>query len=130
MRPPRVWWFAGAMAKANLAQALQDKTEVDITVIGRRTGREHSTPVWFVREGGSVFLLPVGGRRSNWYRNLAKNPSVRLAADGATYPATATPITERAVIDHVLDDFRARYGASDVDSYYPGQDVAVEVKPR
>ena len=48
--------------EANLTQALRDKTEVDITVIGRRTGREHSTPVWFVPEGGSVFLLPVGGR--------------------------------------------------------------------
>ena len=116
--------------EANLTQALKDKTEVDITAIGRRTGEEHSTPVWFVPEGGSVFLLPVGGRRSNWFRNLAENPDIRLGADGTTYPATARPITERAAIDHVLDDFRGPVRRLRRRQYYPGQDVAVEVKPR
>jgi deazaflavin-dependent oxidoreductase (nitroreductase family) len=113
-----------------LTAALADSREVDITTVGRRTGREHTNPVWFVRAGESVYLLPVGGSGSNWYKNLIRNPTVRLGTGGQTVAATARPITDAAAVDHVVDDFRRRYGADPVDNYYPGVDVAVEVKPR
>ena len=114
----------------NLSQALEGTREVDITTVGRRTGQEHTHPVWFVRDGDAVYLLPVGGSGSNWYRNLAKNPTIRLGAGGQTYPARAKTITDASGVDHVVDDFRRRYGAQQVDNYYPGVDVAVEVEAR
>jgi hypothetical protein len=50
-----------------LTNALQGAREIVITVIGRRSGRESSRPVWFVHEGDSLYLVPVSGRESSWY---------------------------------------------------------------
>ena len=71
--------------------------------------------------------MPVKGSDSDWYKNLLKTPTIRIAAEGAQLNATTTPISDAAKVEHVLDMFRARYGARDVEAYYPRQDVAVEV---
>lgn len=115
------------MAPTDFETALQRTSEVEITTIGRVSGRKITCPVWFVREGGSVYLLPVTGSESQWYRNLEHSPEVRLAADGAGYRTTAHLITEAGQVDHVVDGFRGRYGTTDVANYYPHPDVAVEV---
>ena len=41
--------------------------------------------------------------------------------------ARATPVTDPARVGEILDMFRAKYGARDVERYYPKQDAAVEV---
>jgi hypothetical protein len=102
----------------------QETTEIEITTIGRRTGQGHSHPVWFIREGKSTFLLPVGGRRSQWFRNLRNNPTIKLGATSAK----ANLISDQGKVAHVVDEFSSKYGAADVQQYYPGVDVAVEVR--
>ena len=101
-----------------------EPTEIEITTIGRRTGQGHSIPVWFIREGKSTFLLPVGGAGSQWYRNLRKNPTIKLNSSSAK----ARLITDQQQVDRVVGEFSSKYGASDVRRYYPGVDVAVEVR--
>ena len=56
------------MATAELKSALQTASEIELTVTGRRSGRDISNPVWFVQEGEKLYLLPVGGSESDWYR--------------------------------------------------------------
>jgi deazaflavin-dependent oxidoreductase (nitroreductase family) len=107
--------------------ALDDVNEITITVTGRVTGREISAPVWFVAEDGELYLLPVHGSDSDWYKNLLKTPRMQLAADRATITATATPITDPARDRTVVEKFRAKYGADQIAAYYPKTDVAVEV---
>ena len=107
--------------------ALQDTSEITITVTGRVTGRQISIPVWFVAEDGKVYLLPVHGSDSDWYKNLLRDPRFELAADGVSVTATAPPITDPARVRSVVEKFRARYGADQVAAYYPKTDVAVEV---
>jgi hypothetical protein len=58
---------------------------------------------------------------------VLKTPTMRLAAGGAQVSASASPISDAAKVDRVLDTFRAKYGARDVEAYYPKQDVAVDV---
>jgi deazaflavin-dependent oxidoreductase (nitroreductase family) len=108
-------------------EALEASREIEVTVTGRTSGREISNPVWFVREGEKLYLVPVRGLDADWYRNLLKTPSIRLAAGGAQLSASACPISDPATVGQVLDKFRAKYGAQDVAAYYPKQDVAVEV---
>jgi deazaflavin-dependent oxidoreductase (nitroreductase family) len=115
------------MAAEAFTRALETTREVRLTVTGRRTGREISHPVWFAREGDTLYLVPVRGTDTDWYRNVLKTPTVHLAARGARLTATATPISEAARVEHVLELFRARYGAGDVAAYYPKQDAALEV---
>ncbi len=115
------------MAAEAFTRALEGTREVQLTVTGRRTGREISNPVWFAREGDTLYLVPVRGTETDWYRNVLKTPTIRLAAGGAELTARATPIPDRDRVEHVLELFRARYGARDVAAYYPKQDAAVEV---
>jgi deazaflavin-dependent oxidoreductase (nitroreductase family) len=110
-----------------LRNVLQSTSVIELTVTGRRSGRESTRPVWFVEEGEKLFLLPVGGSDSNWYKNLVKTPTVGVAADGAEFRTDAKPIKDAAGVDGVVERFRARYGADQVKAYYPKLDAAVEV---
>jgi hypothetical protein len=111
------------MADDEFSKALEASREIELTV----TGREISNPVWFVRDGETLSLVPVRGSDSHWYKNIQKTPTIRLTAEGAQLNATATPTSDTAKVEQVLDQFRAKYGARDVEAYYPKHDVAVEV---
>jgi hypothetical protein len=70
------------MAFADFRNALKDTNEIELTTTGRISGRQSSRPVWFVLEGGTLCLLPVTGSDSQWYKNVLKTPTIRLAAGG------------------------------------------------
>jgi hypothetical protein len=110
-----------------LKDALQAASELELTVTGRTSGRDISNPVWFVHDDDTLYLLPVGGADSDWYRNVLKTPTIRLGAGGIETRADATPITDPANVSNIVDKFRGKYGAATVDRYYPRRDVAVEV---
>jgi deazaflavin-dependent oxidoreductase (nitroreductase family) len=118
------------MAVSDFERALSSTSEIELTTTGRVSGRQTSRPVWFVRRDDTLYLLPVTGSDSQWYKNLRRNRTVRLAADGAEHSAQAAPVEDQAKVDEVVDAFRARYGARDVQAYYPKTDVAVEVPLR
>ena len=117
-----------SMAAEAFTQALDDSSEVELTVTGRTTGREFSIPVWFVREGDTVDLVPIHGTDSGWFKNVRKTPTIRLRVGDAQIGARATPITDPDQVAQVLDKFRAKYGAEDVANYYPKHDAAVAVQ--
>jgi deazaflavin-dependent oxidoreductase (nitroreductase family) len=115
------------MADEEFKKALEASREIELTVTGRTSGREISNPLWFVRDGETLYLVPVRGSDSDWYKNVLKTPTIRLAVEGVQLNATVTPTSDVAKVEQVLDKFRAKYGARDVEAYYPKQDVAVEV---
>ena len=115
------------MANEEFGRALESTREIELTVTGRKSGREISIPVWFVWDGDKMYLVPVNGSDSDWYKNVLNEPTIRLAAGGAQLTARATPVTDPARVGELFDMFRARYGARDVERYYPKQDAAVEV---
>ena len=107
--------------------ALKEADEIDLTVTGRVSGRKSTRPVWFVHENNKVYLVPVNGADTEWYKNARKNPAVTLTVDGLTRTAKARPITDRAEVSEIVDKFRAKYGAGEIKKYYSKLDVAVEV---
>ena len=111
------------MAIGKLKRALE---EVEITVTGRRSGRDRSLLVWFVQEDDKLFLLPLKGTATEWYRNVLKTPTIRLARAGAEATAKPTPLTDPAQVSDVVEKFRAKHG-DDVARYYEKFDAAVEV---
>jgi len=115
------------MANNALVEALETRDEIDITVIGRTSGREITTPVWFVRESDRLYLVPVNASDSNWFKNVRKDPRIRVTAQGAELTARATTITDPAEVDRIVAAFGSKYGTDRVDEYYPRHDVAVEI---
>ena len=114
------------MAQADFRTALQGTNEVEITVTGRTSGRSLSYPVWFSLDGDKLYLIPVKGSDTEWYKNLRKTPAIRLEARGKTLTASARILTDQTQLDKVLEKFRDKYGRN-MKSYYPKYDVAVEV---
>jgi deazaflavin-dependent oxidoreductase (nitroreductase family) len=110
-----------------LRNALSNTDEIELTITGRRSGREYTRPVWFVEEGESLYVVPITGTDSDWYRNIVQKPAVRVAAGDAELSATAIPIADSDRVDEVVDRFREKYGADRVKAYYPKLDAAVEV---
>ncbi|HEX6555782.1 MAG TPA: nitroreductase family deazaflavin-dependent oxidoreductase [Ktedonobacteraceae bacterium] len=114
------------MANTDFRTALQGANEIEITVTGRTSSRSLSYPVWFALDGDKLYLIPVKGSDTEWYKNLRKTPTIRLEARGKTFTTSARLLTDQAQLDKVLEKFRDKYGRN-VKSYYPKLDVAVEV---
>ena len=75
--------------------ALKDRLsryrEISITVTGRKSGRTISIPVWCVLEDDKLYLLPVQGSDTQWYKNVLKNSRIRIDARGAEAEFQAIP---------------------------------------
>lgn len=112
----------------SLTDRLSRYREIRITVTGRKSGRTISIPVWFVYEHDKLQLLPVQGSDTQWYKNVLKNPSIRIDARGTEAEFKAVPITDAKQVSSVIEKFRAKYGARDVKKYYSKFDVAVLLK--
>jgi deazaflavin-dependent oxidoreductase (nitroreductase family) len=108
-----------------LRNRLSRSRELHITVTGRKTGRTISIPVWFVLEGDTLYLLPVKGSDTQWYKNVLKNSTIRVKAGGAESELKVAPVTDAAQVSSVVEKFRAKYGASDVKKYYSKFDVVI-----
>src|SRR6266571_7541506 len=95
--------------------ALKDRLsryrEINITVTGRKSGRAISIPVWFVWEDDKLYLLPVQGSDTQWYKNVLKSPSIRIDARGAEAEFNIVPITDSKQVSSI-EKFRAKYGAN------------------
>jgi deazaflavin-dependent oxidoreductase (nitroreductase family) len=110
-------------------EALRDRLsryrEINITVTGRKSGRTISIPVWFVLEHSTLYLLPVQGSNTQWYKNVVNNPAIRLDARGAESEVKVVLVTDAPRVSSVVEKFRDKYGTSDVKKYYSKFDVAV-----
>lgn len=66
------------MAEDRFPRALKDRRQISISVIGRRSGRTITLPVWFVLAEDALWLLPVYGSQTQWYRNLLMNATITI----------------------------------------------------
>ncbi len=108
-----------------LKDRLSRSREINLTVTGRKSGRSISIPVWFVSEDNKLYLLPVSGSDTQWYKNVLKNPSIQIEAGGAKAERKVAPVKDPKQVSSIVEKFRAKYGASDVKKYYSKFDVAV-----
>ena len=66
----------------DLKDGLLRASEITITVIGRKSGRAISIPIWFAFED-KLYLLPVQGSDTQWCKNVLKNQRFRSRWGGA-----------------------------------------------
>ncbi|SRR5713101_1725880 len=115
------------MNSSEIQKALDSSQELEITVTGRKSGREFSTPVWFVREGNTLFLMPVGGSKNQWYRNVLKSRRIKISSGKVSLELVVKPISESKTVASIANKFRKKHGVADVKKYYTGFDAAVEL---
>ncbi len=115
------------MATNKLVAALKSAEELQLVVKGRRSGKDIPRPVWFALRNNEVLFLPVTGSQTQWYKNILKNPGVRISVASQTYGGRLETITEKREVSEIVELFGKKYGAGDIKKYYPRLDVAARL---
>jgi hypothetical protein len=119
------------MVKADFDQRLKRAGEITLSVKGRKSGRDIPRPIWFVHEDNELYLLPVQGSDTNWYKNFLADPILKISlSSGEEISVRGQPITNSSKVTDVIRKFKSKYGEGDVKKYYPKTDVAVQVPLR
>lgn len=76
-----------------------------VTVTGRKSGRSISTPVAYLREGKTLWV--VSRRESKWWRNLRGGADVQVLVAGQTLKGHGSVIEdEQAVAKRLFENFK------------------------
>lgn len=113
-----------------LQDRLSRASEITLSVLGRKSHKWIPRPVWFVVEDNKLYLLPVQGSDTEWYKNVLENPTIQVKAGNTEEEMNAVPVTDRNEVATIVEKFRHKYGASDVKKYYSRFDVGVRVPMR
>jgi deazaflavin-dependent oxidoreductase (nitroreductase family) len=72
-------------------RALAEEDFCYLTTRGRVTGRPHEIEIWFalIPEAQTLYMLSGGGDRSDWVKNLRRNPQVTVRIAGKRFSGRA-----------------------------------------
>lgn len=111
------------MMDEQVRRALARDRTIDITTIGRASGRPRRIEMAFHNLDGDIYITGTPGRR-DWYANLLAHPEFTFhlkQSAAADLAARATPITDpgprRAILARILDKI-GRSG--DLDAWLAG----------
>lgn len=113
------------MSTSGFKEALDRSSEIELS--GRSSGANIERPVWFVYKSNTLYLLPLNGSETNWYKNILKNPAIKVSLDNTKITSRARPITDSSRVRQIVDAFRFKYGPNDVKKYYTKFDTIVEI---
>jgi deazaflavin-dependent oxidoreductase (nitroreductase family) len=84
-----------------------------LTTTGRVSGEPRTIEIWFGLHRETVYMLSGGADRSNWVRNLRREPLVSVRIRDRTFKGRARVVTdaeEDALARRLLfDKYRPRY---------------------
>jgi hypothetical protein len=129
-------WGGNIMTDSEFLKALTSTEAIELTVKDQKTGRSSSRPVWFVLESGKLYLLPMTGSDSEWYKNILVNAEVQISArsplrvlgiKSRKLTANTKPIQGSAEVADIVQKFKSKYGAAEFSKTYSKLDAAVQV---
>ena len=99
--------------------ALSRGHTIDITTIGRRSGRPRKIEIVFHNIDGRIYISGIPARnKRDWLINLEANPAFTFHLKGrlkADLPATARVITDEAERREVLPHIARNWGRNDLE---------------
>lgn len=81
---------------------------IDLTTLGRRSGRESRVEIWWFQVEGRFFITGTPGSR-DWYANVTSDSRVTIHVAGHDLPAVAVPVHDAALRARVFDDPQTRW---------------------
>jgi F420H(2)-dependent quinone reductase len=76
---------------------------------GHKTGRWHSLPCMYARDGHDLYIIPGQPDRKVWWRSLRQPTPVRVRLQGHQLEGTATASSDPEVVAAGLRHYLARY---------------------
>lgn len=95
-----------------IQHALENDAIIDITTIGRRTGKAHKIEIAFHYVDGGIYISGLPGTR-DWYANVVANPKFTFHLKQSIQtdiPATAIPVTDESTRREILSNIVAKWG--------------------
>ncbi len=86
----------------NASELARHRT-IDLTTIGRKTGRPRRIEIWWFHVDGRFVITGTPGRR-DWLANIHSTPEVTIHVAGSDIQARATPIDDPEVRARVFRD--------------------------
>jgi deazaflavin-dependent oxidoreductase (nitroreductase family) len=90
-------------------ERIANRSTIEITTVGRKSGKAHAKPIWFVVSDGKVLVQAGKDGKTDWYLNLMKSPSATLRQGDYTFQARAAAVTEPARIEAIHQMFLDKY---------------------
>jgi deazaflavin-dependent oxidoreductase (nitroreductase family) len=87
---------------------LREQRTVELTTVGRRTGKPHTVPVWFVVDGDTLYLNTLDPTR-DWVLNAKKTPAVRLDFGSIVLAGELATVADPALEARVRQWLRDKY---------------------
>ena len=98
--------------------ALISRKLMVLTTVGRATGRNRSIPLWYYVEEDTIFCFSGWGRGSDWAKNLAVNPQVRITIGRTNLMAEGSIVESSDTQTRILQSFQQKYGRRTVKLFY------------
>ena len=104
-----------------LLATLKDEEYCYLTTTGRVTGNPHQIEIWFGSKNNTLYLLSGGLDKSDWVKNLLKNPAVTIRVGKYTFPAIARLVKdeqeELSARNMVADKYHERESDGSLDEW-------------
>ena len=123
-----------------LAADLAGEDYCYLTTTGRVSGEPREIEIWFglvlpqtSGQGATLYMLSGGGDRSNWVRNLLREPSVTVRVGGVTQAGRARVVEEpeedRMARQLLFDKYSESYSGDLEDWRRTALPIAVDLEP-
>ncbi len=103
-----------------------------LTTIGRKTGKEHLKPIWFVVDDGHLVVQAGRNGKTDWYLNLLKTPTATARIADQTFRVRAVPVRDKARVEAIHRLFLKKYTSAWLLSFVGssiGRGLPVELVP-
>jgi deazaflavin-dependent oxidoreductase (nitroreductase family) len=91
-----------------------------LTTTGRVSGEPREIEIWFGLEDDTLYMLSGGGERSNWVKNISKEPAVSVRIGDVTRPGRARVVDDpdqgQRARQLLFDKYSGRY-AGDLENW-------------
>jgi len=88
---------------------IKSASTVELITTGRKTGKEHRKPVWFVVDHDAIVVQAGKDGKTDWYRNLQKTPAAVVRQDGYSFRVRAVMVTDPQRVAALHELFTAKY---------------------
>jgi deazaflavin-dependent oxidoreductase (nitroreductase family) len=88
---------------------IQDRSTIDLTTTGRKSGKPHVRPIWFVVSDGKIVVQAGKDGKTDWYRNFLKKPNGVVKQGEYSFRVRATPIDDPSQVEAMHKLFLKKY---------------------
>jgi len=113
-------------------ERIKDDSTIELVTTGRKTGKQHARPIWFVVDHGKILVQAGKKGKTDWYLNLLKNPEALMRAGDVRLRLRGTPVVDPKQVEEIHRLFLSKYTTARVLSWFGssiGRGKPVELEP-